>query len=72
MKFFKYNKGFINLIGIFVVEDQVYVRERVPKELIETFLQTILYFLDFSQKERFAKLKKLRESQSALPIAQFR
>jgi len=48
------------------------VKNEVPKVLLEDLLQTLLYFLDFLQKERFTKLKKLRESQSALPIANFR
>jgi hypothetical protein len=63
---------FVNnfLCSVFL-EEQDYVRDSVPKNVLEEFLQTILYFLDFLQKERFAKLKKLRESQAALPIANF-
>jgi len=53
-------------------DDQEYVRSRIPNQVIEGFLQTLIYFLDFLQKEKFSKLKKLRESQASLPIAQFK
>ena len=56
----------------FLTDDQEYVRRNVPMPVIADFLQTLLYFLDFLQKERFNKLKKLRSSQANLPIAQFR
>lgn len=57
---------------LFVIDDQDFVRKNVPLDVIKNFLQIILYFIDFLQKERFNKLKKLRETQAALPIAQFR
>ncbi|CAG7718392.1 unnamed protein product [Allacma fusca] len=53
-------------------DDQEYVRKHIPMQVIDAFAQTLLYFLDFLQKERFGKLKKLRTTQSALPIANFR
>jgi HrpA-like RNA helicase len=40
--------------------------------MVSEFQQIISLFLDFLQKEKFAKLKKLRESQANLPIAEFR
>lgn len=36
------------------------------------FLQIVLQYLDFRQKEKFQKLKKLREAQSNLPVAKFK
>ncbi|XP_046484972.1 probable ATP-dependent RNA helicase DHX34 [Neodiprion pinetum] len=51
---------------------------RVPpaKELTDsklcTFRDVINLYLDFKQKEKFAKLKKLRESQANLPVYQYR
>lgn len=55
-----------------ISEDQDEVRKYVPAEIIRDFIETLLYFLDFKQKERFNKLKKLRASQAALPIAQYK
>lgn len=36
------------------------------------FQQLILIYLDFKQKEKFNRIKKLRQAQSALPIARFK
>lgn len=35
------------------------------------FLQVVLQYLDFRQKEKFGKLKKLRQAQSRLPVAKY-
>lgn len=38
---------------------------------IKIFLTIVTHYLDFKQKERFQKLKKLRKFQASLPIAAF-
>lgn len=39
---------------------------------VKQFLQIVLQYLGFRQKEKFNRLKKLREAQSNLPVAKFR
>lgn len=39
---------------------------------IEQFFEIILIYLDFKQKEKFTKVKKLRKAQQSLPIAKFK
>ncbi|KAM7349375.1 putative ATP-dependent RNA helicase DHX34 [Cochliomyia hominivorax] len=39
---------------------------------IKQFQEIIIIYLDFKQKERFAKIKKLRKNQKALPIWKFK
>ncbi|EDV95301.1 probable ATP-dependent RNA helicase DHX34 [Drosophila grimshawi] len=41
-------------------------------ELQSQFLQLVLIYLDFKQKEKFNRIKKLRQAQRALPIARFK
>jgi HrpA-like RNA helicase len=53
-------------------QDDDYADEILTEEMVSEFQQIISLFLDFLQKEKFAKLKKLRESQANLPIAEFR
>lgn len=45
---------------------------RLTREQLMEFHQIILLYLEFLQREKMAKLKKLRESQQKLPIAQFK
>lgn len=47
-------------------------RPRLTRENLMEFHHIILLYLEFLQREKMVKLKKLRESQSKLPIAQFR
>ena len=47
-------------------------RTRLNREQLMEFHQIILLYLEFLQREKMAKLKKLRESQEKLPIAQFK
>ncbi|CAG0919646.1 unnamed protein product [Notodromas monacha] len=42
----------------------------VPVERLKEFAEIIAKFLDFMQKEKFRKLRKLREAQKNLPIAE--
>ncbi|XP_053693938.1 probable ATP-dependent RNA helicase DHX34 isoform X2 [Sabethes cyaneus] len=39
---------------------------------LKQFLQIVLHYLDFRQKERFDKLRKLRNAQANLPVAKYR
>lgn len=39
---------------------------------LKQFLQIVIQYLDFKQKEKFNKLKKLRRNQSNLPVAKYR
>ncbi|XP_073497531.1 probable ATP-dependent RNA helicase DHX34 [Phyllobates terribilis] len=44
----------------------------VPKEKLHEFKKAILHYLDFSQRQSFGKLAKLRKERSSLPIFQYR
>ncbi|XP_076640084.1 putative ATP-dependent RNA helicase DHX34 [Colletes latitarsis] len=46
--------------------------EALTKEQLLKFQNIIVLYLDFKQKEKFAKLKKLRESQVNLPVNQYK
>lgn len=48
------------------------VRPKLTREHLMEFHQIILLYLEFLQREKMVKLKKLRESQEKLPIAQFK
>lgn len=45
---------------------------KLSKTQIMQFLQIVLQYLDFRQKEKFSKLRKLREAQANLPVAKFK
>lgn len=45
--------------------------ESINEKKIKIFLTIVTHYLDFKQKERFQKLKKLRKFQASLPIAAF-
>ncbi|XP_046400213.1 probable ATP-dependent RNA helicase DHX34 [Ischnura elegans] len=44
----------------------------LSKQNLATFQEILLLYLDFKQKEKFNKLKKLRKSQASLPVTQYR
>lgn len=44
-------------------------RQRLPLKKIKQFLNIHTYYMDFREKEKFNKLKKLRKSQKNLPVA---
>ncbi|XP_075043225.1 putative ATP-dependent RNA helicase DHX34 [Mixophyes fleayi] len=44
----------------------------IPKEKLNEFKKAILHYLDFSQRQSFGKLAKLRKERSSLPIFQYR
>lgn len=43
----------------------------VDESRVKIFLTIVTHYLDFKQKERFQKLKKLRKFQASLPIASY-
>ncbi|KAM9324001.1 putative ATP-dependent RNA helicase DHX34 [Gastrophryne carolinensis] len=47
-------------------------RNDPPKEKMAEFKKAILHYLDFTQRQSFAKLAKLRKERSSLPIFQYR
>ncbi|NXF55985.1 DHX34 helicase, partial [Oceanites oceanicus] len=44
----------------------------VPQERLSEFRIALLHYLDFTQKQSFAKLAKLQRERAALPISQYR
>ena len=61
-----------DLLCRIAVQDVDYSDEILTEEMVSEF-QTILgSFIDFLQKDKFTKLKKLRQSQANLPIAEYR
>ena len=48
--------------------DDDYLSEKVVSE----FSHILTLYMDFLQREKFSKLKKLRRSQADLPIAEYR
>ncbi|TDG41279.1 hypothetical protein AWZ03_012294 [Drosophila navojoa] len=52
--------------------DEEQVKDCEGDELQAQFQQLVLIYLDFKQKEKFNRIKKLREAQKALPIARFK
>lgn len=55
-----------------VTERKSSSRPKLKREHLMEFHQIILLYLEFLQREKMVKLKKLRESQEKLPIAQFK
>ena len=53
-------------------QDDDYADEILSEDMVKEFQKILSLFLDFLQKEKFSKLRKLRESQANLPIAEFR
>ncbi|XP_073960326.1 probable ATP-dependent RNA helicase DHX34 [Choristoneura fumiferana] len=47
-------------------------RRKLDKKLFESFLNVVSIYLDFKNKEKFEKLKKLRQTQRDLPVAKYR
>jgi ATP-dependent RNA helicase DHX34 len=74
----KYDKLYNSSLKLAVPFDSVYsrlsydhARELTPVR-VQQFLQIVVHYLDFKQKEKFNRLKKLRRSQANLPVAQYR
>lgn len=47
-------------------------KKRLDKNLFDAFLNIVSVYLDFKNKEKFDKLKKLRLAQKELPVAKYR
>ncbi|CAH0725008.1 unnamed protein product, partial [Brenthis ino] len=47
-------------------------RKKLDKKLFDVFLNIVSIYLDFKNKEKFEKLKKLRKAQNDLPVAKYR
>ncbi|KAG7300247.1 hypothetical protein JYU34_015816 [Plutella xylostella] len=47
-------------------------RNRLDKKLFDAFLDIVSIYLDFKNKEKFEKLRKLRKTQADLPVAKYR
>lgn len=45
---------------------------RLDPKLFEAFLNIVSIYIDFKNKEKFEKLRKLRQAQRDLPVAKFR
>ena len=54
------------------VQDDDYEIDILTDEMVSEFQTILTAFIDFLQKDKFNKLKKLRESQANLPIAEYR
>lgn len=72
-----YNKNFLMNFKLKPAKHQLESRSyddndsSIDEKKIDIFLTIVRHYLDFKQKERFAKLKKLRKFQSSLPIAAY-
>ncbi|XP_068622478.1 probable ATP-dependent RNA helicase DHX34 [Battus philenor] len=47
-------------------------RKKLDKNVFEAFLNVVSIYLDFKNKEKLEKLKKLRQTQRDLPVAKYR
>lgn len=45
---------------------------RLTEYKVRQFLQIVVHYLDFRQKEKFNKLRKLRKAQADLPVAKYK
>lgn len=55
--------------------DTVYderVKKKLDKKMFDVFLNIVSIYLDFKNKEKFEKLRKLRKAQNDLPVAKYR
>lgn len=53
-------------------QEETYEKRPLTIEDISKFRQLLLMYMDFKQKEKFNKLRKLRETQRNLPVYQFK
>lgn len=71
-----FNKLHLNNMRFALSIDELVNRVGSSNKLAVTkrkqFLQIVLQYLDFRQKEKFSKLRKLKESQANLPVAKFK
>lgn len=74
-----YNKAYNCNLRLAIPFDDLFGRistyvqsTKLTRRKIRQFLQIVVHYLDFRQKEKFAKLRKLRKVQAELPVAQYR
>lgn len=65
----KFTVPFENLYGRLSTYDQT---TKLSKRKVKQFLQIVLEYLDFCQKETLKKIKKLRQTQAELPVAKYK
>ena len=53
-------------------QDQEYSRDYLSAAMVEQFRTILGVYMNFLQREKFGKLRKLRASQASLPIADYR
>lgn len=49
-----------------------YEKTKITYVKLKQFLQIVIHYLEFKQKEKFTKLKKLRKFQAELPVAKYK
>lgn len=47
-------------------------KKHLTKDIVKQFVDILLLYMDFKNKEKFNKLKKLRKAQADLPVAEYR
>ena len=52
--------------------NRISVQDEISPEMVSEFQTILAAFLDFLQRDKFNKLKKLRQSQANLPIAEYK
>lgn len=74
-----YNKAYNINLRLSIPFDDLFGRistyaqsTKLTERKVRQFLQIVVHYLDFRQKEKFLKLRKLRKVQSELPVAQYR
>lgn len=72
----KYHKSHCLNLKVDLSYEELFVRipeaKRLTKSRLLKFRDVILLYLDFKQKEKFSKLKKLRDMQANLPVARYK
>lgn len=77
--FNSYNKAFNINLNLSISFDELHGRistymqsTKLTKQKVEQFLQIVVHYLDFRQKEKFTKLKKLLQTKAELPVAKYK
>ena len=53
-------------------QDDRSLKKPLSRKRVLKFKDILLLYLNFKQKEHFAKLKKLRDTQANLPVTQYK
>lgn len=74
----EYHKRLCTFIEIDLNKDDIkrkieyYHDKDITKYRVKQFFEVVILYLDFKQKEKFNKLKKLRKTQSTLPVYEYK